>query len=244
MYRTLNIPIEATQKAIKAGYLHELRVYLALKFVTDDGQIRLSEIDYEKVCDLSGFQDQRTIDKHIESLQGLNWIGTDNTWLFIRSFERLREILEAPSRSAVELRPQDIETIHEFILSARIKHSAKAKRYARKKPGAKPHAKQLLGIDYSPESISCSLIGQWFGYSPSTASRVKQRAKEIGYLDYQHASKKIDVPKADLTAWMKCHGIGGEYIFYKNRVPYLRLTDQFCFGEGIHNFHFKTRPQL
>lgn len=245
MYKTLNIPLEASQTAIREGYLHELRVYLALKFQAGDGQIRSSEIDYTQLCELSGFQDQRTIEKHINTLLDLNWIGKDSTWTFIRSFERLRSKLEATSRTAVEIRPQDIPTVHEFLLGAKIGHSARAKRYARKKPGAKPTSKQLNGKTYTPSQISCSLIGEWFGYSPSTASRVKQKAKAIGYLDYTHQSKPLDILQADLSAYMKSMGLDREYIFFHNRKPHVRLTDRFIIGgNDLHQFAFKTRCEL
>lgn len=245
MYKTLNIPLEASQLAIKNDLLSELKVFLSLKFQAGDGQIRSSEIDYSVLSELSGFKDKRTIEKHINTLLDLNWIGKDDTWTFIRSFERIRSNLKATSRTAVEIRPQDIATIHEFLLGAKIGHSARAKRYARKKPGAKPKSKQLSGKAYKPSQISCSLIGEWFGYSPSTASRVKQRAKAIGYLDYTHQSKELDILQADLSAYMKSMGVDREYIFFHKRKPHVRLTDRFIIGENdLHQFAFKTRCEL
>lgn len=245
MFQTLNVPLEASQIAIKQGLLNELRVYLSLKFQADNGQIRTSNIDYDRLSELSGFQDKRTIEKHLETLLSLNWIGKDNRWTFIRSFERIRKTLSAESRTAVEIRPKDVQHIKEFILGAKIGHSARAKRYARKKPGAKPITKQPSGEPFKPENISCSLIAEWFGYSRSTASRMKQRAKKAGYLNYRHHFQNLGLSKADLSQFTKVMGIDFDYICFKRGKPCLRLTDEFIIGKnGFHEFAFKTRCKL
>lgn len=245
MFKSLNIPLEAFQEAIRSNRLNEAKVYLALKFMASNGQVRSSEIDLNILSKLSGFKDSRTINTHLDTLYQLNWIGKDNDWVFIRSFERIRKILAAPSRTAVEIRPQDIATLHECILAAKIGHSERAKRYARKKPGAKPITQQLKNVPYSTNDFSCSLIGEWFGYSPSTATRIKQKAKAIGYLDYQHNSQPINIPIEDVTDYLKVMGIDSERVFFKKKKPFIRLTDRFIIGQGnLHTFAFKTRAAL
>lgn len=243
MYRTLNIPLQAIQHAVKSKRLTEVKVYIALKFSAGNGQVLLSEINYQQICAVAGIKDVRTIKGHIESLIRLNWLGRCNKWLYIRSLDRLRTSTDAPTRTAVEITPNDVRHLLAVILGAKIEHSAKAKRHARKKAGAKPNAKRLTRKDdFSPLDISCTLIGEWFNFSPSTASRLKQKAKALGYFDYRHRSEVLPITARQLPAYLEAMGQDISYFYTKGSKVFTRLTDRFIIGKGdLHTYHFKTR---
>lgn len=243
MYRTLNIPLQAIEQAVKSDRLSEAKVYLALKFSAGNGQILLSEINYTKVCGISGFKDVRTVKGHIESLIRLNWLGRCDKWLYIRSLDRFRIETESLTRTAVEVTPDDVRHLLELSLGAKIGHSAKAKRHARKKAGAKPNAKRPnRKNDFSPFDISCSLIGDWYNFSPSTASRLKQRAKALGYFDYRHRSELLPVTVRQLPDYLESMGLDISHVYTKGSRAFIRLTDTFIIGKGdLHTYHFKTR---
>lgn len=251
VYRTLNVPLEAVQVVTQDGLLNPFKIYLSLKFTTGDGQIRLSDIDLQAIAETAGFKDARTAQTHIDTCLELNWLGTDGEWLFIRSFERIRSFLEAESRSAVEVRPIDVPKLLELILGAKIEHSGRAKRHARKKGGAKPQSAEPFtdlgdqkGEPYGAYRISCSLIGEWFGFSPSSASRLKQRARRAGYLDYRHRYKNTGAHKqnfAALAEWIDRERIA----ITRSGHLVIRLTDQFITNRnGNHVFKFKSRAVI
>ena len=252
MFKTLNVPIEASQTAVQQDRLHELRVYLALKFQAVNGQIRHSDVDWTLLSDVSGFQDKRTLQKHIDTLINLNWIGSDSEWLFPRSFERFRTITAAKSQTAVEIRPQDVQHILEFLLGAKIEHSAKAKRHVRKKPGAKPAPLEPYSSDdlkpkkrFSEYAYSCILIGEWFNFSASIATRVKQRARKLGYLTYRHASQTIGLNASNLADVVDSIGIEPERLFIHKGLLKVRLTDVFTVNRnGFHEYKFATRCKV
>lgn len=252
MFKSLNIPLEASQTAIQQNYLHELRVYLALKFQAVSGQIRQTDIDWSLLSDVSGFQDKRTLQKHINTLHSLNWIGSDDTWLFVRSFERFRKLTGATSRTAVEIRAEDIQHILELLLGAKIEHSAKAKRHVRKKSGAKPAPFEPYSSEdlkpkkrYSEYAYSCTLIGEWFGFSASSATRLKQSARKLGYLSYRHTSQTLCAYASNLADVVESVGIEAERLFIHEGRLKVRLTDVFTVNRnGFHEYHFKTRAKV
>lgn len=252
MFKSLNIPLEASQTAIKRDRLHELRVYLALKFQAVTGQIRHTGIDWNLLSDVSGFQDKRTLQKHLNTLISLNWIGSDSEWLFVRSFERIRLLTDSTSKTAIELRADDVQHILSLLLGAKIEHSAKAKRHVRKKPGTKPAPLQPYTSDdlkpkqrYSEYAYSCTLIGEWFGFSASTATRLKQRARKLGYLTYQHNSQTIGIHASNLSDVVEAVGIEAERLFIDRGLLKVRLTDTFTVNRnGFHEYKFKTRAQV
>lgn len=243
MYQSLNLPLELTQDIVKRDLLKPFKVYLSLKFISD-GQIRLSDVDFQKVANLSGFKDTRTVKKHLQTCIDLNWIGTDREWFFIRSFDRLRKDRQATSRSAIEISTNDIPNLLELLLGAKIVHRHKAKRFALKIPTAKPKPEPYSSLNNQPKTygslkVSCSLIGDWFNFSPSTATRLKQRAKEIGYLDYVHDYVNTGLLKLNLPDI--ADQIEATRLFVKNGRVCVRLTDQFIINKDHHIYKFSTR---
>ena len=243
MYQSLNLPLELSQDIVRHNQLKPFKVYVALKFLYS-GQVRRSAIDWQKVSDLTGYKDQRTIHTHLETCLSLNWIGTDGTWLFIRSFDRLRKDNQAQGRSAIEISQNDIPTLLELLLGAKIVHRHRAKRYAMKIPNAEPTPEPYSDfndqpINYGSLKVSCSLIGDWFNFSPSTATRLKQRAKKKGYLDYIHDYVNTGLHKLNLPDL--CDQIESTRLFIKRGKICIRLTDQFLITNDHHIYKFSTR---
>lgn len=247
MYHSLNLPIELSQQIIRKDLLKPYKIYLSLKF-TYSGQVRISEVDHQQIGDLAGYKDTRTVKTHLDTCIGLNWIGTDGEWYFIRSFDRLRKDIQATSKTAVEINRNDIPNLIELLLSAKIEHRARSKRYARKKSGAKPNTIEPHsdfsgdGSDFGLYKVSCSLIADWFNFSASTATRIKQRAKQIGYLDYIHHYTNTGLQRRSI-ADLSDH-IEPTRLFVKNGQICIRLTDQFIITGDHHIYKFKSRKQI
>lgn len=243
MYQSLNLPIELSQEITKEGILKPFKVYLSVKFISD-GQIRISDIDFQKVADLSGFKDIRTVKTHLQTCIDLNWIGTDNDWFFIRSFDRLRKDHSTSSRSAIEISTNDIPNLLELLLGAKIVHRHKAKRFALKIPTAEPEHEPYSDFNNQPQTfgslkVSCTLIADWFNFSPSSATRLKQRAKKAGYLDYMHDHISTGLHKLNLSD-LSDH-IEPTRLFIKGGRICIRLTDQFIINSDHHIYKFSTR---
>lgn len=250
MYRSLNVPLELSQTIAKRDLLKPFKVYLSMKFISD-GQIRLSDVDFQKVANLSGFKDQRTIKKHLQTCIDLNWIGTDGEWFFPRAFKRLRKQYDCKTRTSVEIGKENIPELLQFTLGAKLESRAKARQHARKKPGAKPQTvepytcldRPEIGTPYGEYKVSCSLIGEWFGFSPSTATRLKQSAKKAGYLDYRHRYKKTGVLKANFAT--VAESISPERLLVNGSELLIRLTDTFIINRNnCHRYKFSRRPAL
>ena len=216
------------------------------------GQVRKGDLDMHMVAHMAGYQSVSSAYNHLKMARELNWIGSDGEWYFIRGFERLREDYEAPSRTASELRQVDLSKLDEFLLGAKVKSVRDRKRFLLKtgskvpKTTAEPYANLNAPEVYRPEYVSCSLIGEWFGISAPTASRLKQRAKRSGYVNYQHRLNKLGVPVKDIDAVKASVAPESRLTTYEqNGKIYvaIRLTDKFVFGPREHIYRFKTRPK-
>ena len=243
MFQSLNLPLELSQDIARQNLIKPYKVYLAFKFV-HSGQVRKSDIDIQQIGDIAGFKDQRTVKAHLNTAIRLNWIGEDSQWLFIRSFDRLRKDHRTQGRSAIEISTNDIPRLLELLLGAKIVHRHRAKRYAQKIPSAEPTPEPYSNFYDEPKSygtlkVSCSLIGDWFGFSPSTATRLKQSAKQSGYLDYVHDHVNTGLYKSNF-ADLGDH-IDPTRLFIKKGKICIRLTDRFVISKDHHIYKFATR---
>lgn len=244
-HETLNIPLELVEYSAKENQTGALKTYLAFKFAYN-GQVRIEDVNWHQIGSIAGFKDVRTVKAHLATCQDLDWIGSDGQWYIIRSFERVRELTGAISRTAIEATPKQVSEILEFALPAKIQSRARAKRYARKTAGAKQTTPEPFTCLDNPElctpyfdtSVSCSLIGQWYGISASSASRLKARAKKAGYTTYQHRYKKIGTHKANFGA--VAESIEAERLTIRDGELVIRLTDLF----RPANYKFSTRASL
>lgn len=250
MYQTVNIPIQAIQYARQRKQFSEARVFIAMKFI-GSGQIKRNSLPIDELCKLSGFSDPRTVEKHIQTLLRMNWLGTDGTWLFIRGWNRIQEFTGATSRTTVEISREQLNDLDDILLGSVLATAERRKRNARKKAGAKPTPLQPFSGDtltdpeeYQTGAFSCSYIGELFNVSPSTACRMKQRAKQKGYFTYQHNTKDTGVYRANIAEIENSFSIDRTRLFIRNGTVHIRLTDTFSFGRnGYHKYHFKTRRQ-
>ena len=247
MFQSLNLPLELTQEITRRKRLKPYQVFLALKFAYS-GQVRKDDIDYQLIGDIAGFKDRRTVQAHLDTAIRLNWIGSDNQWLFIRSFDRLRKDHKTHGKSAIEISIKDVSNILELTLSAKIEHRARSIRHARKKSGAEPRPIEPHsdfkhdGTDFGMYKVSCSLIGDWFNFSPSTATRIKQRARQIGYIDYLHHYTNTGLYKSNLPD-LSDH-IDPTRLFVKNGKVCIRLTDEFIISGKNHIYKFRSRKSI
>ena len=218
-----------------------------------EGQVRKDQLNLDKVAEIAGYQSLTSVYTHLDKCLSLNWIGSDDTWYFIRSFDRLRAEYNAPKRTAAELRPEDVSKLDEFLLGAKIKSVQQRKSYMLKsasmkpKTKAEPHANLHAPKPYQPNNISCSLIAEWFGFSAPTASRLKQRAKESGYLNYQHRLNRLGIPAKEIDNVRETIAPASHLTTYKmagRQYLAIRLTDAFKFGAAEHKYRFKTRHSI
>ncbi len=229
------------------------KVYLAIKFIAEGGQVRKKNLDLEQVADLCGYSSVTSVYSHLNTCLELNWIGTDGQWYFIRSFDRLRAEYEAESRTGSEIRPEDVATLDQFLLGAKIQHWIRSKKHVRKIGSTKPTQKEqfscLHGInkDYQPNAISCSIIADWFNVSTATASRLKQRARASGYLHYRNRTNRLRIPAEHIDN-VRGNVAPATYLTtYKRgrqRFIAIRLTDAFTFGKDEHSYKYSTRCSI
>lgn len=222
--------------------------------MAEGGQVRKQNLDLTKVANLAGYSSVTSIYTHLDKCLSLNWIGTDGRWYFIRSFDRMRAENNTPERTAAELRPQDVAKIDEFLLGAKISSVKRSKDYVRKTAGTKPKTSAepyscLHGKNkpYQSNHVSCSLIGKWFGISPASATRLKKRARQSGYLNYHNRYNRLNIPANESGNVSESVAPSSHLTTYKvagRQYLAIRLTDAFTFGEQEHNYHLKTRMAL
>ena len=214
----LNIPLQLAKEMIRSGKGSEMRLFCAIKIVHRDGQVRIRDLNKERIMELSGFKRSHFFSL-LNSLRRDDWIGCDGTWYFIRSFKRLNKY----SRTHVQLTAQDLPHFRQAIFSSWIQ-----RRIRRGK--ALQQSEERHFLSGSEHVVPCSVIAVEFGISPASASRLKQQSVKLGYLVYRHRYKRLNVPN---KYWLH---FDPERVITTSVGLFERLSDFFM----ADYFYFKT----
>lgn len=203
--KTLLIPVELLKYAQRANLLKPLFFFIYLKCHTT-GKTNIQNTVFEQLKRAIDIVDKRTFNKHFQKLIQLNWIGFGRIsgTVFIRGFERLRQMHGFKSRTSVTFDTKYFNCFKEFISSDIIGAVIKNQRFLhevaiprklrlalRTKEGAKPSLSQLYGP--KPKYYGFSLLCMAFlmGCSKTKAVGLKKGGIENGFIKSTHHYEEI-----------------------------------------------------
>lgn len=178
----LLLPIALCRKVVQEGIESPFRLYVYLNLTTS-GKLKLQRgLKNEMAKDL-GFRTFKSINVNLDRLTELNWIGYDkkNKVIFLRSLDKIRKQEGINSRSAVSVEIEDLEHFKAFLSGALIGWAVK---YSKGKEWERARKKgRAMQNSHSFHPSASNGLSRFYGISLSKAHRMKQWAKEAGYIE-------------------------------------------------------------
>ena len=174
------IPVEVSVFILQNRLVNPFRTYLNLKNMCD-GKMKCDSMKLSKDLNLSG----KTLEKHLKVLIQLNWIGFDakSKMLFIRGFDRIREMHKFNCRQAIVCTQDDLKTLHAFLFGAVVSNILRAKKRQLWQPGAakKGYATQP-GRQPFFHPLANGYTAKILNLSVMRSQQLKVLAEEAGYI--------------------------------------------------------------
>jgi len=236
---TFNIPVDLCIHTLQNKLSRSFQLYILLKS-SCSGKRLITQNDRINFTNDLDLKTAKTINKHFNKLQSLNWIGYNpkSGYYFIRGFDRVKEIQNLDYRTAAEFDPKEIKQFKAFIIGSVIGYLVNSQkkdrrlehqkaRYNRSMPGRHPF--------YFP--ISSEVLANILNVSHVTALKYMKLAKKAGYI-------RIKKNNLEPTGVHVSH-----YQAYKRTFPEynFRIKDNYLWIQKANKFasniHFKTRKK-
>ncbi len=110
--KILHIPVELASYVIRHRLMKAFSVFVYLKCYTS-GIINKDSVTFKALGSTIGVKDNRTLNKYLKQIIGLNWIGynTVSGNYFIRSIDKIRVLHNFKKRQAVTFNVKDLRQI-------------------------------------------------------------------------------------------------------------------------------------
>src|ERR1700721_134458 len=97
----VQIPLQLLNYIQEKGLVTAFKLYMYMKCMTS-GKILLQHPIIRYMGEYLGIKDKRTVNRHLEALRALNWVGynSESELYFIRSFTSIRKKLGFKKRTA------------------------------------------------------------------------------------------------------------------------------------------------
>lgn len=238
---TLRVPVQLLELCLREKIINQFRVYLCMKRRCV-GQMRLSPEMVKEIADEIGVH-QATVLRYIETMKKKNWIGynPNSGMYFIRGWSYILGVEKLEGRSGVEVDfDSDIKNLRALAFAAATSHYMKVReRTGHKRSGSKQQSSETSEDNEKPINLGAFVeksafnklgvveLGQRFNVTPMCISNWKKRAKELGYLEYQHNFVKTGFTVSFLPMLLKCFDhLAHKFVCYSGEV-YLQCTDSF-----------------
>lgn len=238
----LTIPITLTAYALTSKVVNQLKLYLYLKWVCS-GHFKVEESTVEAACKYLDWKTPKTFHKNLLWLTQNKWVAYNSTSgsIRVKSFARLCNRLEIPTKTGVIFNESDFNTFRPFIYAAVITWSIR-KRYwfnkrqpELKKGGSRksmpdPKAKQTM------QELPNRHLAKILELDHSTISRYRAAAAEAGYITLLHQYEDTELPPAYLAAFRHSMPEESDHYVIHNGTIQRQLPDR------IHStLHLKHR---
>lgn len=191
----LLIPIELLEHTAKHQLYKPCLLYIYLK-CHSSGKVKSTDPIFHLIKTLPGFEDRRTLTKHLKTLLDLNWIGYNakSSIYFIRNFKSIQTQYGITSRKSVLFLSEYINNFRPFVsgalISAKIygvKFSYEVARVRRLNTALnkKDGAKQCYSYDRkAPEyyGLSNKGIAKLLNSSQTVACEQKTATEKAGFI--------------------------------------------------------------
>ena len=221
------VPVQLIQHCQKHHMENTLRVYLALKYGSKDGNVTYNKemiVEYISVLGVS----ERTIKNQIKRLQELKWVSIDkHKTLFIRSFKWLERDVEHRFRSRVELTWKDLkkDSFKPYLMGAVIGYFVKLQRTKEYSEGRKKA--RSLHLKHTPFPLSYSYLNKLTNKSHSELDRLIKKAVKLRFIVKEQYMEPLNISKEELFELRK-RGYGDTaFPVWKKGKAYLQRANQF-----------------
>lgn len=175
----LKVPLAMANYGLtKQNYKH-VAAYLALQF-SYSGKVPISSKPQRVIANLIDVK-PRTAYRWLKKLLALGWIekNVSDGWIFIKGFDRVRDIEGWKYRRAAVMYQRDLKTVKEFLIGAVLSSIVKSGKAA----GTEQPSRRS---ETSRWPVSLRLMQKVIGCSRKTAFTYRKDAKKAGYIKMRY----------------------------------------------------------
>ena len=182
-------------RSVREKFCKQLQVYLFLKFYCSGKTILNANLLHDIAAAL-GYKSIRTVNSHINDLIEKNWVGynPESGYLFIRGFDKIRQMDNMPPRSAVIFYYNDLKQISPCCFAGIIGYLVNTQRRDRflsgRKRGGSNHLRSLSQA-YFP--IANKALAKILNFSIASIVRYKHLAVQHGYISVKKSYQKTGI---------------------------------------------------
>ncbi|MEI7725324.1 MAG: hypothetical protein WCK09_09485 [Bacteroidota bacterium] len=185
------IPLEICVFVLQNRLVKPFKTYLMMKSICP-GKLHYNKSELAQKLNISG----KTLEKHLGQLIKLNWIGWDpkSKMVFIRGFDKIREMYQFNSRLAIICTQADFKTLTAFLFGAVVSNILRAKKRQLWQPDAakKRYAKQS-GCQPLFYPVANGYTAKILNYSLKGSMKLKNQAECGGYIVTKEQFEKTGV---------------------------------------------------
>lgn len=197
VYKNLTVPYGLLQYAVRNGDFKNIQILLAAKALYGNGFYSADLASIARVCRLH----IKTVRKHITTFSRKNWIGVDpvSGRYFNRGWRFIRTAIEDKSSVGYTIPTGQLYQFKAFAIGATYDQLIAAQQYRtwlKSREGIKKgtlHQTGLQSAGFYP--VANSAYAAIFGMSESTASRYRQIACDVGFIERQDDLLLIEVDR-------------------------------------------------
>lgn len=221
------VPVQLIQHCQKHHLENTLRVYLALKYGSTNGNVTYNKrllVEYSHKLDVS----ERTIKNQVKRLQELKWVSIDKQkTLFVRGFKCLERDVEHRFRSRVEITWQDLkkDSFKPYLMGAVIGYFVKLQRTKQYSEGRKKA--RSLHLKYTPFPLSYSYLKKLTNKSHSELDRLIKKAVKLRFIVKEQNMEPLNISKEELFELRKTDYEGAGFPVWKKGKSYLQHANSF-----------------
>lgn len=187
----LSIPIELCSFVLQNRIVNQFRSYVFLKSICS-GKLPYDNKRLSTLLNISG----KTLDKHLQKLRKLNWVGYNpkSNIIFIRGFDKIREMYQFNSRKAIVCTQTDFNSFRAFLFAAVVSNIIRYKkrqnwRFIASKKG---YARQMNRQPFF-YPLAVSYLAKLVNISNTSAARLKALSEVSCYLVTKENIKVTDI---------------------------------------------------
>ena len=222
--KKIQIPLELLDYIQEQGLVTAFMLFMYMKCMSS-GKILKQHPILRYMGEYLGIKDIRTVNKHLEALRALNWVGynPESEIYFIRSFTSIRKKHGFKKRTAATFHFEDLKNLQAFIAGAIITNNIKAQKFCRGVENREGERfatinKGVANQDHVP--ISAKPLKPYFGIGVykiaellhckhTRAGELKHEAAKAGFIKTKKKFRELYVFDKANSNWKK----GFEYAY-------------------------------
>lgn len=236
------IPIQLCEYVLANGLENELRVLIAFKYI-GNGQLKNDLLNKNKLRHLLDINSIVTLNKYINKLEQLNWIGIDRRrkLINVRGFDKIRINYGLKNRKAVKLKKNDLKNFKGFCTGAFIGSlciTQKRRKWNWEDGSIK---RRTFSTSHSTSyfMIAINSLAKILSISISKAHRLKMLAFESKYITVKQRYNKLDILVSEVNRYKNYYPEYGNRLIIQGNEVYEQLIDFIkC------NMNFKNRKSI